>query len=80
VAGVAEEFFVGAAFHDAIATTPGTSTSGIATQLDITLAAVSKHTTVLRNNRLITTTRDRHRVRHTPTTLGLHLLRHSADA
>ncbi|UKD58185.1 ArsR family transcriptional regulator [Amycolatopsis sp. FU40] len=51
-----------------------TSTGELASMLDLSPAAVSKHATVLRANGLITSYRDKHRVIHLPTPLGEALL------
>jgi DNA-binding transcriptional ArsR family regulator len=56
------------------ATTDGRSTTQIARAADISLAAVSHHTKVLREAGLITTCRDGYGVCHRITELGLHLL------
>jgi DNA-binding transcriptional ArsR family regulator len=52
----------------------GSSTGEIARRLDISLAAASQHTTVLRNAGLVVTQRDRNTVLHTLTPLGSAML------
>lgn len=63
-----------AAILRAVADGNAATTTEIADRLNITVGAVSKHTAVLRHNGLIISTRNRSRVHHTPTDLGLTLV------
>jgi DNA-binding transcriptional ArsR family regulator len=60
---------------DALSLSTANSTSGLAARLAVTPAAISQHTKVLREARLISTTRSGLGVRHHLTPLGRELLR-----
>jgi DNA-binding transcriptional ArsR family regulator len=63
-----------AAVLHAIATQPTTTTTDLARRIGISAATASEHATILRQAGLITSNRDRNRMLHNPTTLGLALL------
>ncbi|MGW0804316.1 DUF5937 family protein [Nonomuraea sp. NPDC002799] len=63
-----------AAVLNAIRTQDATNTTALARHLGISPASASEHTTVLRQAGLVTSHRDRNRMLHQPTDLGLALL------
>ncbi|WP_336207665.1 ArsR family transcriptional regulator [Nonomuraea sp. LPB2021202275-12-8] len=59
---------------NALGTRDGTTTTGLARQLGVSVASASEHTTVLRQAGLVSSRRDRNRMLHQLTDLGLALL------
>lgn len=58
----------------AVAAAPGLTTAELANRARVSLASASEHATLLREAGLVTSQRDRNRVRHYPTGTAMHLV------